>query len=145
LAQHRERGALGKGHQASEGRLDPDTNYIFQLRSHLVGERVSRCLKNFVFGRIPIGLNEVASGVNGEIVAIHAATHDLNLVPVLDPVHVLDQIACIDNRGLWSAKLYLGEATRSWLLNANAPATEATLGNPFKNPAHQFTGPGKSE
>src|SRR5262249_3814041 len=42
----------------------------------------------------------------------------------------------IDNRGLWSAKLHLGEATRSWLLNANAPATEATLANPFKNPAH---------
>ena len=94
------RGALGKGHQASEGRLDPDTNYIFQLRSHLVGERVSRCLDNFVFGRVPMGLNEDASSVNGEIVTMHATTHDLNLVPVLDPVHVLDQIARIDNRGL---------------------------------------------
>src|SRR5579871_4384387 len=89
--------------------------------------------------------HEVAAGLHREVGEVDPPAHDPQLVGILHPAEVLDNIVSIDKAGVGRAQTQLLETAFGRLFNTDAGPIKATMSYAFRDPAHPVHGPGVVE
>ena len=137
------RGAPAEGHQAAKRRSDADSHHVFQLARHFVGHGVGGGLEDLVFGHGAVLRHEIAACLHGEIGEIHGAAHDVDLIVILHPAHVLDDLIGRNQFDFGRAVFHVRQPAGSGFLDADPLV--AAFGDALKDPLHAIHRAGEIE